>query len=654
MGDKDYISFKEGRNMVQKDYQLIQKKLGYIYSEKETTFRVWSPIKDKITLLLYKDSQTIQRKSYIMNKQEDGVHELVLKGNWKGYYYNYLVDDTLEVTDPYSIAASLNSNRSAIIDLKDTDPSGWRHHSIPKGNDGCDAIIYEVHIKDFTWHKTSGVNNRGKFLGMVEKNTKYQGISTGLSHLKELGVTHIHLLPIYDFLTVKEEKEFFDVDDNYNWGYDPELYNVVEGSYSTKPEDPINRIEELKRMIMQLHEEGFKVVLDVVYNHTYRGINSNFNIIMPDYYYRVDENGNFSDGSGCGNELATEKVMVKQFIIDSILYWIKEYKVDGFRFDLLALIDIDTVKEIVSKVKKVKPDILIYGEPWAAGSTILSPKKLTTKGTQKNLSFALFNDDFRNAVKGDNNGEGLGFSQGNLDCRFHTQTGVAGSISYDDSHKGFTAHPDETINYINSHDGLILYDKMKKVFPYMDVKGIETLNKLAFSILFTSQGIPFIHAGNEFLRTKNMRINTYNLPISINAIDWTYKKENYSFYMFFKDLIKLRKQYSVFRLSDEDSIKKRLKFLELPGCEAAIIYTLSLENKNGYLLIIHNANEHIIHITKAVLLEHLSKNYSDQKNDIQLKLIFDFNGFAKYYNTDEEHHLGIEIPNFTTNIYEIN
>ena len=643
----------KGRNMEEKDYQLIEKKLGYIDSEKETTFRVWSPIKDKITLLLYKDSQITQRKSYVMNKQEDGVHELVLKGNWKGYYYNYLVDDTLEVTDPYSIAASLNSNRSAIIDLKDTNPSGWRHHRIPKGNDDCHAIIYEVHIKDFTWHKTSGVKNRGKFLGMVEKDTKYQGISTGLAHLKELGVTHIHLLPIYDFLTVKEEKEFFDLDDNYNWGYDPELYNVVEGSYSTKPEDPINRIKELKRMIMQLHEEGFKVVLDVVYNHTYRGESSNFNILMPDYYYRVDKNGDFSNGSGCGNELATEKTMVKQFIIDSILYWIKEYKVDGLRFDLLALIDIDTVKEIISRVRKEKEDILIYGEPWAAGPTILPSNKLTTKGTQKNLSLALFNDDFRNAIKGDDNGEELGFSQGNIDCKLDTQTGIAGSISYDDRHKGFAAQPGETINYINCHDGLIIYDKMKKVFPYMDEKGLEILNKLAFSILFTSQGIPFIHAGNEFLRTKNMRANTYNLPISINAIDWTYKKDNYSFYMFFKDLIKLRKQYSVFCLSDEESIKKRLKFLELPGCEAAIIYTLSLENKNGYLLIVHNANEHIIHITEAVLIEHLSKKYSDHKNKIQLKLVFDFDGLVKDHSREEEYHLGIEIPSFASNVYEI-
>lgn len=644
----------KGREMEYKDYHFIHKKLGFIYSEEETTFRVWSPVKDKIYLLIYKNQEIIQREAYLMNKQEDGVHKITLKGDMKGYYYTYLVDQNLEVTDPYTIASSLNSNRCAIIDIKDTNPQGWEEHFIPKGNNGCDAIIYEVHIKDYTWHKTSGVKNRGKFLGMIEKNTNYQGVTTGLSHLKELGITHIHLLPIYDFLTVKEEKEYFDIDNNYNWGYDPELYNVVEGSYATAPEEPINRIKELKTMIMELHREGFKVIIDVVYNHTYRAESSNFNIIMPGYYYRIDENGNFSDGSGCGNELATEKVMVKQFIIDSILYWVNEFKIDGLRFDLMALIDIDTIKEVVSCVKKMKPDILIYGEPWTAGPTILPFDKVTIKGTQRNLSFAFFNDDFRNAIKGENSGESLGFSHGNLDYKPHTQVGITGSISYDNNHIGFAANPTETINYINSHDDLIIYDEIQSRFPYMNKEGIERLNKLAFSILFTSQGIPFIHAGNEFLRTKNMRNNTYNQPISINAIDWSLKKQNYNFYHFLKDLITLRKTYNVFRLKDADSIKNRVKFFDLPGSEAAIVYTLALENYNSYLLVVHNANNHAFYISKTMIVEHLCKCYFEEGNDIAIKLIFDIDGLVATKKAEDVYYLhGIEISYFTTNVYEV-
>ena len=644
----------KGRKMEHKDYQLVHKKLGFIYNEEETIFRVWSPIKDEIYLLLYKNQDTIQRKAYGMTKQEDGVHEIILKGDYKGYYYTYLIDKNLEVTDPYCIASSLNSNRCAIIDLQDSNPKGWEEHPIPTGNNGCDAIIYEVHIKDFTWHQTSGIKNRGKFLGMIEKNTNYKGITTGVSHLKELGVTHIHLLPVYDFLTVKEEKEYFDIDNNYNWGYDPELYNVVEGSYATIPEEPINRIKELKQMIMGLHKEGLKVIIDVVYNHTYRAQSSNFNIIMPGYYHRIDENGNFSDGSGCGNELATEKVMVKKFIMDSILYWVNEFKIDGLRFDLMALIDTDTVKEIISCVKEIKPDILIYGEPWAAGPTILPFEQTTIKGTQKNQSFAFFNDDFRNAIKGENNGESLGFSQGNLDYKPNTQIGIAGSIAYNNTHVGFAANPAETINYINSHDDLIIYDDMRRAFPYMDKEGIERLNKLAFSILFTSQGIPFIHAGNEFLRTKNMRNNTYNQPISVNAVNWSLKQENYRFYQFFKDLIVLRKSYNVFRLENTNAIKERLQFFDLPGSEAAIVYTLSLEENNTYLLIVHNANRHAFYISKTMIIEHLSRCYFHNGEDISIKQIFDINGLVYTNRFENDLYLhGIEISHFTSNVYKV-
>ncbi len=655
------------------DYPVINQKLGCSYGENMTVFRLWSPLKDNIHLLLYKDGETINRKSFHnihlllykdgetinrksfpMEKEENGVHKLVIKENLKNYYYTYLIDGDLEVTDPYSIASSLNSNRSAIIDIEETNPWGWEHHPIPRNSINTNAIIYETHVKDFSFHKSSGVENKGKFLGLAEIGTKYNGVSTGLSHLKELGITHIHLLPIYDFLSVKEEKRYFSIDENYNWGYDPELYNVVEGSYATIPEEPINRIKELKQMIMTLHEEGIKVIIDVVYNHTYRSVDSNFNIIMPGYYHRMDKNGHFSDGSGCGNEIASEKSMVRKFILDSVIYWVDEFKIDGLRFDLMALTDKDTMGEIVRTLRERKPDLLIYGEPWAGGRTTLPHNEMTLKGSQTELGIAFFNDDFRDAVKGDNNGIEKGFSQGNMDHKISTETGIAGSIYYDDSHIGFTNSPIETINYINAHDDLIIYDKMRATHPHFEDEGIFRLNKFAFSILFTAQGIPFIHGGNEFLRSKMMMTNTYNHPSSINNIDWSLKENNLDYYNYFRDLIKLRKSYSVFRMTDAESIRDKLKFLSF-SCEGVCIaYTLSLEEENKFLLVVHNANYNYIFIPSTVLIEHLHSNYQADKSKLIILPVLDLNGMVpKKERSDEIYPHGVEIEHSSTAVFEL-
>lgn len=635
------------------DLPTTQKRLGFIYAPHETIFRVWSPLKEQIHLLLYSNADTIRRKSYPMFKSEDGVHEVIIGEDLKGYYYTYLIDGTLEVTDPYSVASSLNSVRSAIIDLNDSNPVGWEEQLIPTINNPCDAIIYEVHIKDFTGDISSGAVNRGKYLGFVEKDTKYNNVSTGLSHLIDLGVTHIHLLPVYDFLTVREEAEFFYNDDNYNWGYDPELYNVPEGSYSTQPNNPINRIVELKKMIMDLHNQGFKVIVDVVYNHTFRSKDSNFNILVPNYYYRTLEDGTFSNGSGCGNEVATRRPMVRKFIIDSLLYWVSEYKVDGFRFDLMALIDIDTMEAGIVELRKINPDIMIYGEPWSGGISTLPHNKTTTKGTQGNLSFALFNDNFRDAIKGNNDSNGKGFVQGNLDHKIAVETGITGSIYYDDGHIGFTMKPSETINYINSHDNLIITDKMQKVYPSMDNEGMKRLNKLAFSILLTSQGIPFIHAGNEFLRSKKGHHNTYNLPLSINGIDWSLKEKNLSYYNYFKDLIQLRKSYKAFRLTNSKEIKSKLKFMEYPGSCTIIAYTIFEGDK--YLLVIYNANPHNCFISNAIVKEHLIKNYNHFiSHNIKLVPVLDEDGLVEPFIKEEtiEPYV-IEIPYYATLIFEI-
>ncbi len=625
------------------------KELGMIYTKERTKIRIWSPLQDEVHLIIYPRYDLVDRKVFLMEKSKDGVHQYVLEGDHKGYFYNFLIDGE-EVTDPYAIASSKNSKHSAIIDLEDTNPRGWTSHKIPKGNNHCDAIIYEVHVKDFTVSPSSGVKYRGKYKGFVEDDTSYNGLTTGISHLKELGITHVHLLPVYDFYTVNEEKHDFYRDENYNWGYDPELYNVVEGSYATAPEDPINRIKELKNLIMELHKAGIKVVLDVVYNHTYKNYDSNFNIIMPKYYHRIRSDGTFSDGSGCGNEIASERPMVRKFILDSLKYWVNEFKVDGFRFDLMALMDIDTTEEILKELRKINPDILIYGEPWAGNSSILPHEKMTTKGRQYGQSYAFFNDDIRDSIKGDTNGDKKGFIQGESSHRLGVETGIVGSINYDSNHIGFTKSPNETINYINSHDDLIIYDKIKKSLPHMAQVDIERLNRFGFSILFTAQGIPFFHGGNEFLRTKHMIPNTYNSPISINAIDWSLKEKNLEFYNYFRSLIELRKEYKEFRLADEKLIRDKVKFVHNFGNKNVIAYTLSTDQ--GYLLLIHNGEFYSIGLEKENIKAHLSYNYQEGIGNFDIIPIFDGKGFVG----DD---LGVDpvdtikVPYFQTNIYKI-
>lgn len=605
-------------------YPSTNETLGMIYQKEQTTFRLWSPIKDDVKLCLYDNANILQRTEYEMNKSNEGVHELIIEGNLEGFYYTYLIDGISEVTDPYSLASSLNSIRSAIVDLDKTNPEGWLEHSVPRLKHHTDAIIYELHIKDFTFDESSNVVNKGKFLGLKELNTSYEGFSTGLSHLIELGVTHVHLMPVYDFLTVKEDREFFNEDGNYNWGYDPELYNNVEGSYSTFPDNPKSRIYELKQMIMALHEAGIQVILDVVYNHTYRGGESNFNIIMPGYFHRFDGAGNYSNGSGCGNEIASENTMVRKFIIDSVKFWLDEYKIDGFRFDLMALTDIETMEGVVKTLRESRPDILIYGEPWSGGLSTLPYEDMPVKGTQNKLGVAMFNDEFRDSIKGDNNGFVRGFAQGDNKFKIGVEAGIAGSINYDQYRIGFTQSPKETINYINAHDDLILFDKMKRIFPTRDRDELESLNKLAFGILLTSQGIPFFHAGNEFLRSKSMIPNTYNAPSSINNLDWTLKAEEPGFYKYFKDLIKLRNDYGVFRLTTATEIRKQLKFLE--GNENLVIaYTLKRLN-NDLLLVVHNARDDSMTIDSSYLRKHLKTFQATETETIKVEKIFDHSG----------------------------
>ena len=555
-------------------------KLGATYTKQYTEFRVFAPNREKIDLLITDDYRKIRKEKYSMIKKEFDIFYCKIEKDLDGFFYSYLVEDKYEVTDPYSKASSINSIMSAVVDFDKINPIGFGKKF--KANKEEDAIIYELNVKDFTANKNSNVKYRGKYLGLAEKNTKFEGESTGISHLKELGVSHIQLLPVYDFISTFEENDKFFDDDNYNWGYDPELYFNVEGSYSTNPYNPKKRIYEFKKMVKKVHENGMNVVMDVVYNHTFKTIDSNLEILAPNYYHRKNLDGSFSNGSGVGNELASEKAFVRKLIIDSLKHWVTEYDIDGFRFDLMALIDIDTIKIAIKELKKIKPYIIIYGEPWMGAESVLPREKQILTGSQRSNGFAVFNDSFRNAIKGDNDGYSKGFIQGNFYLKNQVEIGIAGSIDFDEKRIGFADDASEVINYFACHDNLIYYDKLK--ISLTDHEDLEYISRLGFAILFLSFGKPFIYEGSEFNNSKSNNGNSYNAPLSINGIDWQDKINNIETFSFVKDLISLRKKLEVFKLVKKDDIKKALTFVD--GLEDFLLaYKINFEGKKIYVVI---------------------------------------------------------------------
>lgn len=556
--------------------------LGLDYTPERSIFRVWAPMRDAVSLLLYESSDAVRRQVFAMSKDEaEGVFTCEVPGDQLGKFYNYQVEN-LEVTDPYSISASLNSTKSAIIDIRATDPEGFRESGYvdvhPK-----DAILYELNVKDFTGDRSSENFYRGKFLAFTQMHTEHRGAKTGMAHLKDFGVTHLHLLPVYDFLTVDERSSRFDDDDNYNWGYDPELYNVPEGSYSIRPEDPSLRIYELKRLIQSVHDAGMGVIVDVVYNHTYRTDTSNFNVLAPKYYHR-QAGKHFSNGSGCGNEFASDFPMGRKFIIDSLLYWQDEYKVDGFRFDLMALLDRETIDEALFELRKKNPNVLIYGEPWTALGTPLAGDQQVLWTSQNDKGFALFNDKFRNALRGDNDGYAKGYVQGNTNAKLTVEIGMTGWTKYDEVHCGDLANPWESINYFNAHDNLIFQDKL--VASMGDVPEVKDATKLAFGLLMTAQGIPFFHAGNEFMRSKRMHNNSYNQSMYYNGIDWEKAVKHPDVIQYLHDAMQLRKDFEVFRLATGAEVKERMHFID-PESAHLILIKYDLD-EGKHLIAIHN------------------------------------------------------------------
>jgi len=581
------------------------KDLGVKYSLLKTVFKVWAPKAAEVKLRLYDAGDGGEATSIInMVKENKGVWLATVNKNVKNKYYTFQVMQggkwLLECPDIYAKAVGVNGKRGMVADLASTNPKNWRNDKKPVLKNFTDIIIYELHMRDISIDPNSGIQHKGKYLGLAETGTKSpDGEPTGLDHIKELGVTHVHLLPCFDFNSVDETKS---AANQYNWGYDPLNYNVPEGSYSSDPYDGNVRIKEFKKMIQTLHQNGLRVILDVVYNHTSDIDHSNFSQFAPGYFYRHNPDGSCSNATGCGNEVASEMPMARKFMIESVVYWAKEYHLDGFRFDLMGVHDITTMNMISDTLHKIDPTIFIYGEGWTAGN---SPMPEALRAVKKNVSKlhqeAVFSDDLRDGLKG---GWGdlkeKGFVSGNTKMDESIKFGIVASIpnpqvnyglvNYD---KGpWAAEPYQTITYVSCHDDNTLFDRLKISNPTASVADLIKMDKLANAIVLTSQGVSFLHSGAELLRTKQGVANSFNKSDSINQIDWSRKTKYKAVFEYYKGLVALRKNHPAFRMPSAKMINENLKFLNT-GVPGLICYRIS-NNANGdkwkNILVILNGN----------------------------------------------------------------
>ena len=559
--------------------------LGAWCDDNSTYFSLWSPLASHVALLLFhNDTDQNPYSSIPMEKSHNGVFSKTVEGDFDKVYYLYeiTIDGKINKTiDPYAKASGVNSHKSMTVNLLRTNPEGFdkNFHVLPSHQ--TDAVLYEISVRDFTISSTSGVDTdkRGKFSGFAQKNTlSPDGNNTTLSHLKELGITHVHLMPVMDFATVNEEH--FDHNE-YNWGYDPVSYFNLEGSYSGVPSDGSVRIREFKQLVKTLHENGIGVVLDVVYNHTYHTMDSSLNLTAPNYYYRMS-NGGFSNGSGCGNELDTQKSMVRNLILNSIKYWVNEYAIDGFRFDLMGLMDIQTSNMIREALDQTDPRIIMYGEGWTGGASTLSAEAQTNKYNSHRISsrIGLFNDEFRDAIKGDTfKAESPGYA---VDARDkNRQSNFVGrimagivaqtphpSVNYNGHMSPYATSPNQTVNYHSAHDNYTLHDKLMSCGDWVKEDALCEIYKFCAALVLTSQGIPFLMGGEEFMRSKknpdgSFNHNSYNSSDTINEIDWNLKQQNNGVFEYYKGLISLRKSHSLFRIHDNEILMRSLQFINL-------------------------------------------------------------------------------------------
>lgn len=581
--------------------------LGAVYSPKMTRFKVWAPEAESVKLNLYKQGEGDNLiEQHIMKKSANGTYVFEKQGDCNGIYYTYTVvnhGEEQEAVDPYTKAAGVNGQRGMVINLAKTNPQGFELDGYRNPEHITDAIIYEGSVRDFTMDESSGVFHNGKFLGLTEANTtNHFGEATALDYISGLGVTHVQILPAFDFETVDEKNQKA----QYNWGYDPDNYNVPEGSYAVSPYDGAVRIQEMKQMVLALHSRGIGVIMDVVFNHTYRRDDSNLQKIVPGYYYRSDETG-YTNGSGCGNEVASDRPMVQKLIVDSLIYWAKEYHIDGFRFDLMGVLDIDTMNVIAERLKEIRPDIYLYGEGWNGGPSSLAEEKCAFKASAKKMpGIGMFNDDIRDTIKGSVfYDDHLGFVNGGTHLENALRYGITGAVAHPQvdydayGSKSWAKEPGQSINYVSCHDNYTLWDKLSVSCPEASEEKKKAMNRLCAAIVFTSQGVPFIQAGEEFLRSKPLpekkgfAENSYNMPDAVNSIKWDNIHEYPDMIAYYKGLMALRKAHPVFRMQSEAEMTQNLCFLsDTP--ENVVAYLLKgkgADDTPENILVIFNGND---------------------------------------------------------------
>ena len=544
--------------------------LGFTYTKERTTFKVWAPAASQAFLKLYSRGSSMESGAVVLSINQmtydglTGVWSTTVEGDLHGVYYTYVLQNgnkRTETQDIYSKATGVNSKRSMVVDLERTNPEGWENDKHVLVDEQTKAIICEIHVRDFSSSNTSGISreHRGTYLAFTEKNTTVPNTDapTCVNYLKQLGITHVQLNPVFDFGSVNEVTGV-----EYNWGYDPVNYNVPEGSYSTDPFHGEVRIKEFKEMIKALHDEGIGVVMDVVYNHMYSGDDSCFEKTVPNYYFRKHGN-RYLNSSGCGNVTASEKTMFRKFMIDSLRYWVEEYHIDGFRFDLMGCHDYETMNLIREELDKIDKRILMYGEPWTAdnGDNGISGDDCCTKNNAKKLSsrIGMFNDDMRNGIKGGSDDDTKGYIQGSNFDTYKVLAGMLGASS--DTFGRWAKRPSQCVTYASAHDNLTLWDKLLKSnwccndYNTTDTKIIDQ-SKLSAAFVMMSLGIPFMLAGEEFARTKFGDHNSYRSPDSVNSIDWTRTIKYKELVDYYKGLIAIRKKFSLLTQADEEAVHK--------------------------------------------------------------------------------------------------
>lgn len=560
----------------EEEYTYTGTDLGATWSSEKTSFRVWAPTAEAVKVNLYAsgtEGTDDLLEEIPMQADVNGTWIAQKEGDATGVYYTYTVTingEETEACDPYARTTGVNGKRAMIIDLASTNPQGWESDANPHaGENITDAVIYELHVRDLSSDESAGIQNVGKFLGVIETGaTTESGIPTGLDHMKDLGITHLHLLPSYDYGSIDETKL---EEAKFNWGYDPVNYNVPEGSYSTDPYHGEVRVKEMKQMVQGLHENGISVVMDVVYNHVYNASEFCFNKIVPGYFSRIDEEGKYSNGSGCGNDTASERAMVHKYIVDSVKYWAEEYHIDGFRFDLVGLIDTETINEIVAEVHKDYPDVIFYGEGWTMDTSVTKDGYLmaTQLNSEETPDFAYFNDTLRDGLKGN--------------VFENSQTGyVSGAEGLEETitqcflgAADWCPSPSQTVNYASCHDNLTLMDRLSRSALNETREEKIRMNNLSAAIYITAQGIPFMQAGEEMLRTKlkgsgEFDENSYSSPDSVNSLKWdTLNEEEYqNTYNYYKGLIAFRSAHPALRMMTAEDVAANITPIE--GLEANV------------------------------------------------------------------------------------